>query len=128
VDRTALRDQAARAALVIATELGGTLDYTPAGAAAITALKYVPDQNLMGQTLDADTAGGRDSTDEQTTHVYIPRQTGFPPTGGLKPGATVKLPATTGSTYDVVSARGDQETTDLSAGFHLILSRNPGAP
>lgn len=72
-----IRDAAAGAALDIAQQLGVSLKFHQPGAVAWL--------DVYGFLADSDRSG-----DDESISFIVPRQTNFPPTGGIKPNAAVR--------------------------------------
>jgi hypothetical protein len=122
VDQTSARDRLARLATRLCTRHGTTCDYIPASGSSITGLKCAW-MNRSEQLLDGDTG----ATDEELCRLWIPRQTGFPPTNFL-PGATIKTPATSGIVYEIVRKIPDAMPDTMATGWTFDLRRRPAKP
>lgn len=103
-----IRDAAAAAALEIAQALGVALKFHQPGAAAWV--------DVYG-FLDANDKGG----DEENIGFIIPRQTNFPPTGGIGAGAAIRYNSLD---YTIESASPDIGDYQSAATFSLDCHRH----
>lgn len=103
-----IRDAAAGAALEIAKELGVALKFHQPGA-----VDWV---DVYGFLADNERTG-----DEEGISFVIPRQTNFPPTGGIAPNAAVRYNSLD---YVVDSALPDIGDYQSAATFTLDCHRN----
>jgi len=110
MNKTRIRDRAARAALRIAKRAGVTVTFQNPGAIALTGLYAFIESSVRG-------AGVNGNVDAYDVQVLIPRQTNFPPTTGISTGAT----CTVGTRkYAVENADSDFEGITDAATIRLI--------
>lgn len=125
MNRTRIRDNAARAALRVAQRQSPRVKFDYSNAA----------NNSSAVTVDGYLKSGRRSqgilggkTDFEELTIMVPRQTGFPPTAGLLNGATVKYPTSTGTVYAVLESIPQGGSVENSATFILRLGRHSIEP
>jgi hypothetical protein len=111
--RVRIRDNVAGAAMRIAQRLGAQVTYQSPGRGAIS-LWAVLDNSDISMSMLGGEAG--------TLHlqIHLPRQSDWPPSDGLVPGARVGI---NGVWWAVDEIRFGTETIDLSAVFTLSLRR-----
>lgn len=112
-----IRDAAAAAVLEVAQQLGasGTFKATPADAGVT--IYYLP----QGERDDLGVVQAG-PTDIRTLTIEVPRQTGFPPSGGIGIAATLVYGS---ETYNVMDADGMGQPVDLAPVIRLTLVRVP---
>jgi hypothetical protein len=113
---TDLTTVAAEAALSIAQDFGEQIEIHFPGEADWLDVWALFDESLRS-------IGGRngDQMDEEEGTIVVPKQTGFPPSGGLVSGCAVRI---NGNTWEVVECVPDVADERSAATFALRIGRN----
>ena len=115
MNRTTLRDMAARLALRIAQRAGVQMDYINTAGTSVTVWGFIE------QTAQTANLRGGETDDFQFT-VCIPRQTSFPPSA-FAPGELIRFPKTSGTKYQIDNIEPDNEDNTQSSTFKLRCGR-----
>lgn len=116
MNRTRIRDRAARVAYRLAVRLGSEMDYIVPGAAA------VPVWGFVNKATQETQLRGRGETDLFEIEFVIPRQTNFTPSSFV-PGTTIRYPKTSGTLYQIDTIEHDNEEISQASTWSFKCGR-----
>jgi hypothetical protein len=116
MNRTAVRDRAARVAYRLAVKNGVQLDFINAAGTSVTLWGYIEDsRQITGLRNEG-------STDDTAYTFRVPRQTNFPP-AAFTTGCVVKYPTSNGTRYEVEAVEPDNEDILQASTFRVKCGR-----